>query len=81
MYVIRWLPLHLDNSTAKACLHNQGCIVFPFHSRLACCILNLSDNHGIALIPAYIHTHLNVEADFSITGKLGSGMASSSSHS
>ena len=36
----------------------------PFLSRLACWILSLTDKHGIALLPAYIPTHLNVKADF-----------------
>ena len=36
----------------------------PFLSRLACCILSLTNKHGITLIPAYIPTHLNVEADY-----------------
>ena len=36
----------------------------PFLSRLACWILSLTDKHGITLLPAYIPTHLNVEADF-----------------
>ena len=36
----------------------------PFLSRLACWIQSLTDKHGITLIPAYIPTHLNVEADF-----------------
>ena len=36
----------------------------PFLSRLACQILSLTDKHGITLLPAYIPTHLNVEADF-----------------
>ena len=36
----------------------------PFLSRLACRILSLTDKHGITLLPAYIPTHLNVEADF-----------------
>ena len=36
----------------------------PFLSRLACQILSLTDKHGITLIPAYICTHLNVEADY-----------------
>ena len=35
----------------------------PFLSRLVCQILSLTDKHGIALIPEYIPTHLNVEAD------------------
>ena len=35
-----------------------------FLSRLACWILSLADKHGITLIPAYIPTHLNVEADY-----------------
>ena len=56
--------LHLDNSTAKAYLCNQGSTVSPFLSRLACWILSLTDKHGITLIPAYIPTHLNVEADY-----------------
>ena len=56
--------LHLDNSTAKAYLCYQGGTVSPFLSRLACQILSLTDKHGITLLPAYIPTHLNVEADF-----------------
>ena len=36
----------------------------PFLSRLACWILGLTDKHGITLLPAYIPTHLNVEADY-----------------
>ena len=35
-----------------------------FFSRLACHILSLTDKHGITLLPAYIPTHLNVEADY-----------------
>ena len=35
-----------------------------FLFRLACHILNLSDIHGITLIPAYITAHLNVEDDY-----------------
>ena len=56
------VALHLDNSTGKAYLCNQGGTVSPFLSRLACWILNLTDKHGITLLPAYILTHLNVEA-------------------
>ena len=58
------VALHLDNSTAKAYLCNQGGTVSPFLSRLACGILSLTDKHGITLLSAYIPTHLNVEADF-----------------
>ena len=58
------VALHLDNSTAKAYLCNQGGTVSPFLSRLACRILSLTNKHGITLLPAYIPTHLNVEADF-----------------
>ena len=56
------VALHLDNSTAKAYLCNQGGTVSPFLSRLACWILSLTDKHDITLIPAYIPTHLIVEA-------------------
>ena len=58
------VALHLDNNTAKAYLCNQGGTVSPFLSRLACQILSLTDKHGITLLPAYIPTHINVEADF-----------------
>ena len=58
------VALHLDNSTAKAYLCNQGGTVSPFLSRMACWILSLTDKHGIIPIPAYIPTHLNVEADY-----------------
>ena len=56
--------MHLDNSTTKVYLCNQGGTVSPSSSRLACWILNLTNKHGITLIPAYIPTHLNVEADY-----------------
>ena len=58
------VALHLDNSTAKVYLCNQGGTVSPFLSRLACWILILTNKCGITLIPAYIATHLNVEADY-----------------
>ena len=71
------VALHLDNSTAKAYLHNQGGTVSPFLSRLACRILSLTNKHGITLLPAYIPTHLNVEADFLSLGSAASGVAPS----
>ena len=57
------VTLHLDNSTAKAYLCDQGGTVSPFLSRLACWILSLTDKHGITVLPACIPTHLSVEAD------------------
>ena len=58
------VALHLDNSTAQAYLFNQESTVSPFLSRHACQILSPTDKHSITLIPAYILTHLNVEADY-----------------
>ena len=58
------IALHLDDSTVKAYLCNQGGTVSPFLSRLASQILSLTDKHGIALIQTYIPTHLNVEANY-----------------
>ena len=55
--------LHMDNSTAKAYLCNQGSTVSPFLSRLACQILSLTDKHSITLVPADIPIHLHVEAN------------------
>ena len=52
------VALHLDNSTAKTYLCNEGGTVSPFLSRLVCWILSLTDKHGITLIPGYISTHL-----------------------
>ena len=58
------VTLHLDNSTAKAYLCNQRGTVSSFLSRLTCQILSLTNKHGSTLIPAYIPTHLDVEADY-----------------
>ena len=58
------VALHLDNSTAKAYLCTQGGTVSPFLSRLACWMLSLTGKHGFTLIPAYMNTHLNVEANY-----------------
>ena len=64
------VALHLDNSTAKAYLCNQDGTVSPFLPRLAYQILSLTGKHSITLIPAYIPTHLNVEADYLSEGWL-----------
>ena len=64
------VALHLDNSTTKAYLWNQGGTVSPFLSGLACWILSLTIKHSIILIPAYIPTHLHVEADYLSQGWL-----------
>ena len=64
------VALHLDNSTAKAYLCDQGGTVSHFLSRLACWILSLTDKHSITLIPAYIPTNLNVEANYLSQGQL-----------
>ena len=58
------VALHLDNSTAKVYLCNQGGTVSPFLSRLAYQILSLTHRHDITLIPAYIPTHINVETSY-----------------
>ena len=58
------VALHLDNSTAKAYLCNQGGTVSPILSRLACWILSLTEKHGIMPIPEYVPTNLNVEAEY-----------------
>ena len=58
----KMVALHLDNCTAKANLCNHGGMVYPFPSRL--------DKHSITLIPTYILTHLNVEANYLSWGQL-----------
>ena len=62
--------LQLDNSTMKAYLCNQGGTISLFLSRLACCLLNLSDKDSLTLIPADIPAHLNVEVDYLSQRKL-----------
>ena len=57
----RWLPCIWTEYCYSLC--NQGGTVSHFLSR-ACCILSLDEKHGITFIPAYIPTHLNVEADY-----------------
>ena len=64
------VALQLDNFTAKAYLHSQVDTVSLFLSRLACHVLNLADQYDITLTPAYIPTHLNVEANYLLQGKL-----------
>ena len=59
----------LDSITVKAYLCNQDCTASPFLSRLTCNIFNLADMYGITLIPSYIPTHLNVEADYLAQGR------------
>ena len=58
------VALHLDNSIAKAYLCNHDGTATHFPSRLACYILNMATKHGITLIPAYLNTHFNVEANY-----------------
>ena len=41
-----------------------------FFSRKTCSILHLAEKHSMTLIPAYIPTYLNVEADFVSQGKV-----------
>ena len=48
---------HLDDSTAKAYLCKKGGKVSPFLFRLACCILNLADKHGVTY--SSLHTNLS----------------------
>ena len=73
------VALHLDNSTAKAYLCNQGGTVSPFLSRLACGILSLTDKHGITLLPS-IHSYPpQCGGRFSVSGSAASGVAPSTS--
>ena len=67
------VALHLGNCTVKAYLCNQGDTISSFLSRLACWILSLADKYSITLIPIYIPTHLNVEANYLSWGRLHPG--------
>ena len=44
------VTLHLENSTTKAYLCNQGVTESLFLSRVACHILNMAVKHGITLL-------------------------------
>ena len=77
-YLVRWLS-YIWNSNVKAYLCNRWYSI-SFSLRLACHILNPAHRHGITPIPTYIHTHLEVEADY-IMEKVGSRVAPSSLHS
>ena len=67
---LKMTALHLDISTAEACLCNQCHTVYLFLSRLVCCILNLARRHGTTHVQAYILTHLNVEDNYLLQGRL-----------
>ena len=54
------VALHLDNDTKKFFYVIEVVQHNFFFCRLGCCILNLHNKHGIALIAAYIPTHLSV---------------------
>ena len=59
--LVWWLP---DIVVELIYLCNKvGTVSFQL-SRVACCILNVADKHGIIPIPAHIPTHLNVKADY-----------------
>ena len=62
-YLVRWLPcIWITVLLRLTCVIKVvQCLLFL--SRLACQILSLTDKHGNTLLPAYIPTHLNVEAD------------------
>ena len=62
---------HLESGT-ETYPGGKKCAVYSvfFFSRLACQILSLANKHSITLIPAYIPTHLNVEADYLSCGQL-----------
>ena len=65
------VALHLHSNTAKAIIMQQSIwynIFFLF--RLSYYILNLADKHDIAVIPAYIHIHVNVEGNYLSWGLL-----------
>ena len=69
------VALHLDNSTSKAYLCNQGGKVSPFHSRLAFQILCLTNKHGITLNSS-IHSYPpQCEGRLSVLGLVASIVA------
>ena len=69
-YLVRWLPCIWITALQKVYLCNQGGTVSPFLSRLSWQILSLTDKHGITLIPAYIPTHLSMEANYLSWGQM-----------
>ena len=77
--LVRWLPCTWITVLLRLISVIKVVPVSPFLSRLACRILSLTDKHGITLLPAYIPTHLNVEADYLSQGSVASGVAPSPS--
>ena len=74
------VTLHMDNSAGKAYLFNQSGTSYLLFFRLAYCILNLTDKYGITHYSS-IHTYQSqCESWLSIIEKVGSQVASSSSH-
>ena len=58
------ITLHLDISTAKAYIGNQGDTASTFLPIQACHILNLAKVPGINILPAYLPVCLNMETDY-----------------
>ena len=73
------VALHLDNSTAKAYLCNQGSTVSPFLSRLACQVLSLTDKTWY-YPSSSVHSYPpQCGSRFSVLGSVASGVAPSTS--
>ena len=68
-YQVRWLPYTWTVVLLKL-IYVIKVVQHLFLSRVACYILNLADKNGINLIPSYIPTHPNVEADYLCQGGL-----------
>ena len=56
--------LHLDNDTAKVYLCNQGSTASNFLFETSLLHFNLAGINGFNLLPAYLPTHLKVEAEY-----------------
>ena len=64
-YPVRWLTyIWTKVLLMLKYLCNQAGTASLFLFRLAECSLTLANKHGITLIPAYIHTHINAEANY-----------------
>ena len=62
--LVRWLPCIWIAALLRLICVIRVVQCLLFFPRLACQILSLTDRHGITLIPEYIPTHLNLEADY-----------------
>ena len=69
VYLVRLFPYILIMVQLKL-IYVFKVVQYLFPCRLACCIFHVANKHSLTVIPAYIPSHFNVEANYLMWGSL-----------